>query len=121
MRKTDTDKYLKELDNNIGKRIRHARSILGVSRLELAKFAGVSMQQLAKYETGANRVSMSRLSLIAEKLRKKIDYFYPDFVKNDLMENQVHSEYFPLLVSKLSKLQNVKQQKALMIILDGLL
>lgn len=121
MSKENKDKYLKELDNNIGQRIRYARSALGFSQSDLAKYAGVSIQQLAKYEKGINRVSVSRLSLIADKLRKKLDYFHLESTKNKAIENQIHSEYFSLLIRKLSKLQNVKQQKALMVILDGLM
>lgn len=76
MDKVEINKYLKEIDNNVGKRIRCVRLLLGISRSELGRHIGVSLQQIAKYESGANRVSVSRLFLITKKLKKKINYFF---------------------------------------------
>jgi transcriptional regulator with XRE-family HTH domain len=44
----------------------------------LAKALGVSFQQLQKYEMGANRVSASCLSAIADFLRVPISFFFAD-------------------------------------------
>ena len=44
---------------------------------ELAGTVGVSYQQLQKYETGVNRISAARLSLIADELGIPIESFFP--------------------------------------------
>lgn len=44
----------------------------------LAKALGLTFQQVQKYEGGANRVSASRLSQIADVLGVTITYFFSD-------------------------------------------
>ena len=56
------------IDVYVGKRIRRARSLCNMSQQELAKGFNVYAQQIQKYETGHNRVSASRLVMIAEAL-----------------------------------------------------
>jgi transcriptional regulator with XRE-family HTH domain len=54
------------------------RLFLGMSQGTLAKALGVSFQQVQKYESGANRVSASRLSAMADALRVPISFFFAD-------------------------------------------
>jgi transcriptional regulator with XRE-family HTH domain len=68
-------KYLIEVEKTIGKRIEQSRILFNISRKELAKVIDVSPQQLYKYENGKNRISVSRLSLIAKKFYKDLNYF----------------------------------------------
>ncbi|MBQ4825681.1 helix-turn-helix transcriptional regulator [Leisingera sp. HS039] len=49
------------IDQHVGKRIRHQRWMKGMSQQDLAARCNVKFQQVQKYETGANRVSASRL------------------------------------------------------------
>ena len=56
------------LDVALGERIRGIRKGRGLSQERLAEAVGVTFQQVQKYERGANRVSFSRLALIAEAL-----------------------------------------------------
>ena len=56
------------LDVALGGRIRRFRKARGLSQERLAEAVGVTFQQVQKYERGANRVSFSRLALIAEAL-----------------------------------------------------
>lgn len=44
----------------------------------LAKALGLTFQQVQKYEGGANRISASRLSQIANILKVPISYFFSD-------------------------------------------
>lgn len=60
-----TSKSPDPVDIHVGKRIRHRRWIIGQSQTQLAEACGVEFQQVQKYETGANRVSASRLYHIA--------------------------------------------------------
>ena len=71
----------KELDINlvdeyIGKRLKLRRVMLHMSQHELASMIGVTFQQVQKYESGANRISASRLFIIAKVLQVDIAFFY---------------------------------------------
>ncbi len=65
-----------EIDHHVGKRIRRGRRLLGLTQQQLAEAVGIRFQQIQKYESGANRVSASRLFEIAEALDVPVQYFY---------------------------------------------
>jgi transcriptional regulator with XRE-family HTH domain len=67
------------IDVHVGKRIRIRRLVLGMTQKTLAQALGVTYQQMQKYQTGANRVSASCLSEIADILGVPISYFFEDF------------------------------------------
>ena len=56
------------VDAAMGRTLRKYRKAAGLSQAELGAAVGVSFQQIQKYETGDNRVSISRLFRIAERL-----------------------------------------------------
>ena len=64
------------VDLYVGKRIRYRRWLIGMTQQELADHVGIKFQQIQKYETGANRVSASRLWDISEKLGVPINFFF---------------------------------------------
>jgi transcriptional regulator with XRE-family HTH domain len=64
------------IDVHVGKRIRIRRLLLGMNQETLATALGLTFQQVQKYEHGANRVSASRLSAVADILRVPISYFF---------------------------------------------
>lgn len=51
-----------------GQRIRHARTMAGMSMQTLGDASGITFQQIQKYEGGKNRVTVSRLVDIARAL-----------------------------------------------------
>ena len=65
-----------EIDKHIGGKILAIRLALGLSRDQLAKKLDVTQQQLQKYEKGTNRISVSRLVVIAKALSQGVSYFY---------------------------------------------
>lgn len=67
---------MNKIDFLVGKRIRARRHAMGISQTELGDAIGVKFQQIQKYETGANRVSASRLWAVAEKLGVDVVYFF---------------------------------------------
>lgn len=71
------------VDVHVGKRIRHRRWLVGVTQQQLAEKVGIKFQQIQKYETGANRVSASRLWDIAEALEVDIGFFFANMETND--------------------------------------
>jgi transcriptional regulator with XRE-family HTH domain len=66
------------IDVHVGNRIRMRRLLLGMNQETLANALGLTFQQVQKYEGGANRVSASRLSAMAEILNVPISYFFGD-------------------------------------------
>ncbi|RKT30773.1 Xre family transcriptional regulator [Roseovarius halotolerans] len=64
------------VDVHVGKRIRHRRWLVGMTQQQLAESVGIKFQQIQKYETGANRVSASRLWDIADALGVEISFFF---------------------------------------------
>ncbi|SFA85487.1 transcriptional regulator, XRE family [Poseidonocella pacifica] len=64
------------VDAHVGKRIRHRRWLVGMTQQQLAEKVGIKFQQIQKYETGANRVSASRLWDIADALNVEVKFFF---------------------------------------------
>ncbi|SEJ00550.1 Transcriptional regulator, contains XRE-family HTH domain [Cribrihabitans marinus] len=76
---------METVDSIVGQRIRARRIAMGYSQAELGSAVGVRFQQVQKYESGANRVSASRLWAVAEFLKVHISYFFEgmDALKGD--------------------------------------
>ena len=64
------------VDTHVGKKIRQRRWLIGMTQQKLAELVGIKFQQIQKYETGANRVSASRLWDISEALGVEISFFF---------------------------------------------
>src|SRR5437762_8606102 len=64
------------VDVHVGARIRTRRLLQGMNQEALAIALGLTFQQVQKYESGANRVSASRLWEIAEVLGVTPEYFF---------------------------------------------
>jgi transcriptional regulator with XRE-family HTH domain len=71
------------VDVHVGRRIRICRLLLGMNQETLANALGLTFQQIQKYEHGANRVSASRLSAMAEALSVPISYFFDGLSSTD--------------------------------------
>ena len=63
-------------DVHVGKRIRQRRWLIGMTQQKLADLVGIKFQQIQKYETGANRVSASRLWDIGEAMGVPVAFFF---------------------------------------------
>ena len=64
------------VDIHVGKRIRHQRWLASTTQQQLAERVGIKFQQIQKYETGANRVSASRLFDIAAAMAVPVAFFF---------------------------------------------
>ena len=64
------------VDLHVGKRIRQRRWLVGVTQQQLAEQVGIKFQQIQKYETGANRVSASRLWDISQAMDVPVNFFF---------------------------------------------
>jgi transcriptional regulator with XRE-family HTH domain len=64
------------VDTHVGRRLRSLRKTNDLSQKEVAGMAGISFQQLQKYERGNNRISASRLWALAKGLKVPVGYFF---------------------------------------------
>lgn len=64
------------VDKFVGRRIKNRRREVGITQADLAAAVGVKFQQIQKYETGANRVSASRLWDIALVIGVPVSFFF---------------------------------------------
>jgi DNA-binding XRE family transcriptional regulator len=62
------------VDVEVGRLVRVQRIMRGLSQTELGNQIGVTFQQVQKYESGANRISMGRLTRIARVLGVNVTY-----------------------------------------------
>lgn len=69
------------VDVHVGHKIRHRRWLIGMTQQQLAEAVGIKFQQIQKYETGANRVSASRLWDIAATLEVDVAFFFEGLAK----------------------------------------
>jgi hypothetical protein len=64
-----------EIDILVSKNLKARRLELGISQSVLANLAGVSTQQIQKYEKNINRISSGRLFAFTKYLKVPITYF----------------------------------------------
>lgn len=64
------------IDIYVGERIRYFREFKGITQHRLGERIGVRFQQVQKYESGANRISASRLFLICEAFDITLTEFF---------------------------------------------
>jgi transcriptional regulator with XRE-family HTH domain len=62
------------IDVEVGRLVRVQRIARGLSQTELGNQIGVTFQQVQKYESGANRISMGRLTRIGRVLGVDVTY-----------------------------------------------
>lgn len=78
-RARDADGAPHPVDVHVGNRVRSHRLLAGMGQTSLARALGVTFQQLQKYETGDNRISASKLKVIAETLGVPIGILFEGF------------------------------------------
>ncbi|SRR6056297_346643 len=83
------------VDVHVGKRIRHRRWLVGMTQQQLAQSVGIKFQQIQKYETGANRVSASRLWDIADSLDVPVSFFFEGIEAEDAPSDRETSGSVP--------------------------
>ncbi len=64
------------VDVHVGERVRQRRCLVGLTLQELGDSVGIKFQQIQKYETGANRISASRMWDIAAVMEVPVSFFF---------------------------------------------
>jgi transcriptional regulator with XRE-family HTH domain len=67
-----------ELDFLVGRRLREARLLTGITQGQLGQALGVSFQAVQKYESGENRLAVGRLARAAKVLERPVSYFFTE-------------------------------------------
>ena len=107
------------VDVFVGMKIRQERRNLGLTQQSLAEQVGIKFQQIQKYETGANRVSASRLWQIAGVLGLPIAHFFEgaDAAMNSeklvKLKNEMDDREMSKIVSILKNLDEDTRKKFL--------
>lgn len=71
------------IDLHVGQRLRQRRCLLGMTQQRLADGVGIKFQQIQKYESGANRVSASRLWALSEALGVPVSHFFDGLSRSE--------------------------------------
>ncbi len=97
---------------HVAMRIRRRRIMLGMTQKHLAEAIGVAYQQVHKYESGANRISVGALHRIAQALDVGIAFFF------DGLDHPVGpadlSHIWPALAHDFASISDPMQQRALL-------
>lgn len=64
------------IDLFVGSRVRQRRRLIGMTQHALAEAVNIRFQQIQKYESGANRISASRLWELSVALKVPVTYFF---------------------------------------------
>jgi transcriptional regulator with XRE-family HTH domain len=66
-------------NRDIGRRLRMRRRLLDLTQKEVAERCGLKLQQIHKYESGLNSLSVAKLILLAGALEVSPTYFLDGF------------------------------------------
>jgi len=64
------------IDIHVGRQLRLARELAGLTQTDISKQLSMSFQVVQKYEQGEIRVSASRLFQLATLLKRPVGYFF---------------------------------------------
>lgn len=66
---------ISHFDRKLGRKVKEARQLRGMTQAKLGEAVGVTYQQIQKYEAGKNRISADRLNNIGTALKLPLSYF----------------------------------------------
>ena len=80
------------IDIHVGRRLRQRRRLLALTQEKLAQAVNIRFQQIQKYESGANRISASRLWSLAKALDVSVSYFFEGVNGHDVEHDENFGE-----------------------------
>ena len=92
------------IEKHVGKKIKLFRQLQAYSQSDVASHLGITFQQFQKYESGKNRIPISRLMKLAEIFRVNMNVFFDNNVNvmfEDIMKkgNRLSEEVVQIEVS----------------------
>lgn len=103
--------FIKQIDGLVGKQIQKLRVAKSISTQELGDVLGISHQQINKYESGKDKISLGRLLLIAKKLKIPIEHFFKNLDKEKIQESTDHQRLCIMVVCNFMKIADTEQQE----------
>ena len=82
-----------DLNLHLGRRLAQRRGELRLSLAELSTRCGVSLQQVHRYEIGANTISAPMLWQLSKCLGVPVSYFFEGLEVEDDVAKQVSAEW----------------------------
>lgn len=73
-------KKVSVIDNHVAKKLRKFRFDAGLSQRDLAQFAGISFQQIQKYESAQNKISVAKLFEFSQILKVSMSSFFDGLI-----------------------------------------
>ena len=92
------------INRRIGRRLKHARMLRGLTLEGLGEIIGVSYQQVQKYEAGVNAVVPEKLILLSRAVEMPITYFFDDEKADEDTSGERHLK-LERLMRKLQKIE----------------
>jgi transcriptional regulator with XRE-family HTH domain len=92
----------------VGKRLRSARALAGLSQKELGQALGVSPHAVNKYEKGRIRMSGARIAAASRILRVPLSYFFEEDPPPPVPEPGVPTVLSPLEVHVIRYFRGIK-------------
>lgn len=89
---TKAEKKPHDVDLAVGARMHQLRLLRGLTQEQLATEIDVSFQQVQKYERGLNRLSASRLKMVAKALNVEIGELFAEVEGHGTIEISGHEE-----------------------------
>lgn len=87
--------------------------MLGLSLEDLARATGVTYQQMQKYEKGVNRISASRLYVLARLLDGPVGYFYEGLDDTQYADAAASADSDPLMpAASMSQREGLEAMRA---------
>jgi transcriptional regulator with XRE-family HTH domain len=88
------------VDVHVGERIRMWRTERKISRITLSEALGLTLQQIQKYETGANRIGASRLQRICAVLEIPVSSLFEGVPGSSPFEGGMSQEIIDFMESE---------------------
>lgn len=89
-----TKQFMRDRSREIGMMVREARSMRGMSQMDLAGKVGITFQQIQKYEKGSNRISTPMLEILDVNLEVPVTYFLKE---NPVNGNPIDKKLYRLI------------------------
>lgn len=96
-RKKDQESAPNKFTQGMGKLIKRAREDSGLSQEELAERVLRRRETISMLENGKNEVGSILLGRIADVTKKPITYFFPDFAKRQIVEEDLPDDEYELI------------------------
>ena len=82
-----------KVDKHVGERLRSRRWLAGMTQSQLGDAVGIRFQQIQKYESGANRISASRLWDLSKALDVPVSFFFEGLSEEDVRNRDIQEYY----------------------------